>query len=607
MKAETWDLVKSTFAEAMEAPPEERAALVETLCADSREARREVQRMLACADSAVRVDDANPLNTAASSPDGSDAPRRIGRFAITDLIGRGGSGIVYRAIDTASDEVVAVKLLRLAIASEHAARRLEFEGELLATLRHDSIARVVEVGSVATEFGRLPYIAMEYVEGEPIDAYAAGRDLDDRACIELMVRVCDAVGYAHSLGIIHRDLKPANIFVTAEGDPKILDFGIARGSDGELSATSLCTQVGDVLGTPGYMSPEQCAGSAALANTRADVYSLGVILFELLARQRLFDLEGLPIHAALGVIARTHAPLIRDRRPELRGDIEAVLAKSLDRSPRRRYDTAAALAEDLRRTLDERTVAAEPVSGGYMTRRFLRRHRNVLIVSLIIIAVLSSIVVWQRGARLREAARLRVYSLAFAMHSEEAAEAVLSREQRLRAALPRAELSTFERLQLHDRLGNRLVSLYDGNPAWLAAALEHFRLAHELAPTVRGREHEQTLRALQIYCELLGMVGRADVAETLIRSELDFWDFTPERLPAQANELQKNRLLRLASTYGETLSRLGRHEEAVTYLHRVLAAQERFFADHVEHTDPEDTRTLIEVAERQWAAARGDG
>ncbi len=604
MKAETWELVKSAFAAALDAPPEEREGIVAALCAGCSEAQREVQRMLAHADASLVDDQANPFATATPASGETEPARRIGRFEIVELIGRGGSGIVYRAIDSDSGEVVALKLLRLAIASEQTARRIEFEGELLQKLRHEAIARVVEVGSVETEFGRLPYIAMEYVKGEAIDVYAAKQELSDLACIELMARICETIGYAHRLGVIHRDLKPANILISAQGDPKILDFGIARDAACGLSATSLCTQAGDILGTPGYMSPEQCSGSAALANTRADVYALGVILFELLTRERLFDLEGLPIQAALSVIARAEPPLIRDRRPQLRGEVEAVLAKALDRHPRRRYDTATALAEDLRRVLDDRTVLAEPVSGGYMTRRFLRRHRHVLLVSLVVIAVLSSIVVWQWRTQSQAAARARVYSLAFVLHSEETLQVALSQNRLLQEALSQAKLSSSERFQIHDRVGGRLVARYDGDPVWLVTATTHQQRAWELAPAALGREHEQCLRALQVYCELLAMTDRSEAAEPLIRAELEFWEFTPESLSPRAGRLRNIRLLRLASTYGEVLSRLERHDEAVAFLHQVLAGQERLFArDPETHTDIIDTRGLITFAESRRAQA----
>lgn len=593
MTPRTWELVKAAFAEASEAPPDERPAIIERLCAGKPEAAAEVRRMLAFANGEPPVQPPRPARL----------PRTIGRFEIIELIGSGATGIVYRARDARSGQPAAVKVLRLAIASHRAVRRLEYEGEVLSRLDHPGIARVFETGATDTEFGSLPYIAMELVEGEPIDAYAERHALDDPARIRLTARVCEAIGYAHRRGVIHRDVKPANILVDRAGNPKILDFGIARSISDDLRATTLLTPTGEVLGTPGYMSPEQCAGASDLADTRADVYALGVVLYELLARERLCDVRELPILAAIEVMARAEAPLIGATCPHLRGAVEAVLAKAMHHDPRRRYESAALLAEDLRRLLAGEVVSAEPVSTAFRIRRYIRHHHTPLVAACSIITALSLAlaVLWRAYAR--EEARSRVAECSLLIVTSGELATAHTRLDMLLEHLPGARLSSEHKRVMFDHVGLTFLRLGDTPQAidLYADALHEAR--HALGP-----DHQQTIRSLQIYAEALSTGGRADEAEQLCRQELERWAFTPETRSPRADQSQNNRLLRLAMTHAEALSDLGRYGEAIQYLERVLAAQRAFFGDVADsHTDIADTEALLMEARRLRQAAATEG
>lgn len=583
-----WERVKAAFAEASLAAVSAREEIIRRHCGGDEAARAEVERMLAHAGSPEAVD-----STSDPLLDDSVDARRIGPYEVVGLIGAGASSIVYRARDSASGRGLAVKVLRLAVASEKACRRLEYEGEVLAGLDHPGIARVFEIGSTQTEFGTLPYIAMELVVGKPIDVYAEEHDLNDRARIALFARVCDAMAFAHRRGVIHRDLKPANILVDPLGRVKVLDFGIARSMIGDLHATTLSTHSGDVLGTPGYMSPEQCAGQSASADTRSDVYALGVVLFELLSRERLFQVGDLPVLAALDVIRRAEPPLIGSARRELRGPIEDVIARAMRRDPRRRYEAAGALANDLRRLLRGEPVYADPVSTAFRLRRSMRRHRSVVFVSSAIITGLIVLLglFWLDRALYTRTMRDRADVLKFDIVTAGAREPAERYLTQLLEILPEARYSIEDRRALFDRVGTSFMGF---DAPEIAADMYERGLAD--TASMLGREHEQSIRSLQIYVEALAMAGHPRQAELLAAGELDYWGFWPEVLPPRADTRQHQRLLRLAMTRGEAIGRQGRQPEAVGYLSRVLMAQRTLLPlepDGAPHTDILETERLI--------------
>ncbi|QKK07617.1 MAG: serine/threonine protein kinase [Planctomycetota bacterium] len=309
MNTESWERAKHAFHAAIDAEPAQQAATIASLCGSDEDARTQATRMLAHAEP----------HRPATPPDGDHhaGPRMIGRFEVLRLVGTGATGKVYAARDPETDRTVAIKILRLNVDTESMRRRLEYEGTVLAGLDHPNIARVHETGIATTEFGTLPYIVMQYVEGTAIDTFADDHALDDRARVELVAHACAAVAHAHGRGVIHRDIKPTNIIVDRTSTPLLIDFGIASHTAALSDIDSLATQTRDLLGTPGYMSPEQRHGAANAVDTRTDVYALGIILYELLARRRMFDVAGLPLIAALETMETSPVPLLSDARPLL--------------------------------------------------------------------------------------------------------------------------------------------------------------------------------------------------------------------------------------------------------------------------------------------------
>lgn len=316
-----------------------------------------------------------------------EIPERVGPYRITGVLGEGGAGIVYRAEQTRPRRDVAVKVLRTA--SPRTRARFEREMEALGRLEHPGIARVLEGGTDA-RLGT-PYIAMELVDGRPIDAWADERHLASIERVRLLEQVCNAVGHAHRHGVVHRDLKPANVLVTTDGDVKVLDFGVARLlGDGEHE--SAVTADGLVVGTPAYMSPEQAAGDPRHVDTRCDVYGLGVLAFEVLTGRLPYDL---PPNAGTAAILQHVAagPVLRagDANRRLRGDADTILVRAMAVEPDRRYETASALASDLARWRRGEPIAARRDSMTYVLGRRLARSRNVVIAASIGLVLTSAL------------------------------------------------------------------------------------------------------------------------------------------------------------------------------------------------------------------------
>ncbi|HYP06063.1 MAG TPA: serine/threonine-protein kinase [Bryobacteraceae bacterium] len=309
---------------------------------------------------------------------------RVGVFELGRVLGRGGMGRVFEArrVDGQVDQLVAIKVFDLAVANEASRRaataRFLRERRIVASLRHPYIAALIDVGTLH----EVPYFVMEHVDGVPIDKYVEANQLGVRDCIELVLKVCEAVERAHQNLIIHRDIKPGNILVTANGTPKLLDFGIAK----ELFAPAGTQTVAAPL-TPEYASPEQFAGQSVAVAT--DVYGLGGLLYTLLTGRPPHPLRDESPANWIRLVLDTDVPSAASLRPELRGDVANILSKALHRDPERRYESARALAEDLRRFLDNRTVRATPDSLAYRIRTRVRR--NKLLTAVATLAVTSLI------------------------------------------------------------------------------------------------------------------------------------------------------------------------------------------------------------------------
>ena len=334
-------------------------------------------------------------------------PEHVGPYRIIERIGEGGMGLVYKAEQRQPvRRVVALKVIRVGMDTEEVVARFEAERQALALMNHPNVAKVYEAGM--TETGR-PFFAMEFVPGVPLTKYCDDNKLTTRQRLELFIPVCQAVQHAHQKGIIHRDLKPTNILVTlfdGKPVPKVIDFGIAKATNQQLTQKTLFTQTGALIGTPEYMSPEQAMTSGLDVDTRTDVYSLGVILFELLTGTVPFDAKALRnagLEGMARIIRETEPPKPSTRlstvleqtttsepaaaapprtrmdpktlRREIRGDLDWITLKAMEKDRTRRYESAGALADDVRRHLDSEPVLARPPSTTYRVGKFVRKHR----------------------------------------------------------------------------------------------------------------------------------------------------------------------------------------------------------------------------------------
>ncbi|MCC6660777.1 MAG: protein kinase [Phycisphaerales bacterium] len=359
------------------------------------EACAEVEALLAAHDGRGVLDQsaaeaAAPLVGPVPADPGEVLPRRLGEFTLERVLGRGGMGVVYEAHQAFPSRRVAVKLVRPEVVSASLVRRFVQEAQTLALLQHDGIARLYQAGHAT---GGAPFIVMELVEGRAITAWADERGIGDRARMDLMARVCDAVEHAHRRGVIHRDLKPGNILVDGGGQPKVLDFGVARLVQRDGSATG-ATLHGQLVGTLGYMSPEQVDGDPALIDTRSDVYALGAVLYELLAGGPPVDVSVLTL-AQAATAARDREPLpLGQVRAELRGDIETIAGRALRVDPGRRYQSAAELAADLRRYLRGEPIEARRDSAMYLLQKRIKRYRWGIGVAAAFAAGIIGVAVW---------------------------------------------------------------------------------------------------------------------------------------------------------------------------------------------------------------------
>ena len=337
--------------------------------------------------------------------------QKIGDCTIKRVIGSGGMGTVYEAIQHQPRRRVALKMMKRGIASPSALRRFKFEIQLLGRLRHPGVAQVYEAGTHDddTGGGGVPYFVMEYIpNAKTITEYAVEKKLDIRDRLALFAMVCNAVQHGHLKGIVHRDLKPGNILVDTLGQPRIIDFGVARSTDSDMAVTTLGTQVGQLIGTLQYMSPEQCESDPSDIDTRSDLYSLGVILYELLTGMPPYKVVGMAIHEAVRVV-QEHEPTklsTIDRR--LRGDIQTITLMALEKDRDRRYQSATALEEDILRYLAGDPIAARRPSTWYHLKSFAKRNSAAAAAIVITFGILAVAVVAILVFAVSEASQRRI-------------------------------------------------------------------------------------------------------------------------------------------------------------------------------------------------------
>ncbi len=371
---------ESIFDQVVRLPPADRRAALTRQCGDDGELRDFVERLI--------ESDAHRGSSAADhriyrAPAALPSPRQIGHYRIVRIIGEGGMGVVFEAEQEHPRRSVALKMLRPGLILPRSIERFEHEVRVLGQLKHPGIAQIIEAGTAdvpgpAGIAAPQPFFAMELVEGSSLIQYAGLHHLTTHKRLELLIQVCDAVHHAHQKGVIHRDLKPDNILVNDAGQPKILDFGVARAVEIDSDIRPLRTLAGQLVGTIPYMSPEQLGGRRESVDIRSDVFSLGVVAFELLTGQLPFNLSDATATEAMRVLATTTPRRAGALVHELRGDLDAILMQALAIEPDHRFGSCAEFADDLRRFLRHEPVRSHPPTMAYRMKKLVRRNRGLV-------------------------------------------------------------------------------------------------------------------------------------------------------------------------------------------------------------------------------------
>jgi serine/threonine protein kinase/tetratricopeptide (TPR) repeat protein len=563
---------EAVFFAAAALPTSERAAYLVQVCAGRDDLRQRVEQMLGAQPHVGDFLEPKPADagngTSAHMPDRllateehSDPAARIGsildgKYKLIEEIGEGGMGSVYMAQQTEPvKRAVAVKVIKAGMDSKAVLARFEAERQALAMMDHPNIAKVLDAGT--TDGGR-PFFVMELVKGQPITEFCDERKLTPRQRLELFVPVCQAIQHAHQKGVIHRDIKPSNVIVAMYDDrpvPKVIDFGVAKAAGQSLTDKTLMTGFGAVVGTPEYMSPEQANLNNMDIDTRSDVYSLGVLLYELLTGTTPVDRKSLGNAALLEILRivrdveapRPSAKLSTiDTLPSVaanrgtepvklsklvRGELDWIVMKCLEKDRSRRYETANALARDLERHLHDDVVEAQPPTAGYRLRKFARKHRTALTTATTIVLLLVAgvaVSTWQavratraerlsqaneetartNEAKAQEEARKAQASAEEAMASFGFIQSLLT-EGTIKSAVGKRSLTLREVLDNSEQLFDSLAS----QP--LAEARIHGLLAGLYIALNFGQSDEASMRHSKRALLLYGGVLGPDAPETL--------------------------------------------------------------------------------------------
>lgn len=553
-------------------------------------------------------------------------PDSIGPYRVIRELGRGGMGVVYETEQSQPRRRVAVKVVP-GLASGEQRRRLKQEAQALAMIEDPGVARIYESG-VAEVFGaRTPYIAMELVEGEQIAQWVQTHKLSVVDRIELIARVADAVQTAHSRGVIHRDLKPGNIKVISErqgpGQPKVLDFGIARLRSNDLTMQTLTSADNGPMGTLQYMSPEQFDADYAKIDARSDIYALGAVAYTLLSGTEPFNMSGLSLAAAARIVSEQDPQALGTIDRTLRGDIEIVIAKAMSRAPGRRYQTMEAFSSDLRRILNHQPIVARPPSMPYLLARFVQRN-SVLSASAAMIALLVVVgLFWiglERGRAVAESQTsaavtgflvdmLRSIEPNTAMNEEVTVREVLDNAtERLNGGELSDQPETSARLRLVIAQVYQTLGQYD-------LAIDQTLLARDTLISVHGERHIQVAQSIEQLAQIETKAGLYDRAEahfeqaSMLYADLGepnvimssdgslghvyYWTGRYDESEAFFLEVVKSfedtdptrdpRLGHALSALGSVLEYQGKLEEAIEYHRQGVEAQIAYFGP--EHTE----------------------
>ncbi|MEM7356732.1 MAG: serine/threonine-protein kinase, partial [Acidobacteriota bacterium] len=635
MTPEGWQRVERLFLRVAELDPPNRAAALEEACVGNAALRREVEILLAGEDCVDSRFDEPVFGPRESEP--TLVGQRLGPYRVREEIGRGGLGTVYRALREGDfDQEVALKVIKRGMDTDEVVRRFHAERRILARLVHPRIAHLLDGGS--TEDGR-PYFVMEYVRGERLDLHA--RQLSVKARLHLFCEVCEAVQFAHQNLIVHRDLKPSNIVVTEQG-PKLLDFGVAKVLTRDDEPVTVLTRLGASPMTPDYASPEQVQGRDV--NTATDIYSLGVVLYEMLVGERPYHLDRHDPQESLRQICEDEPVAPHKLGRDLDRDLGSVVLKALRKKPERRYGSVERMADDIRRYLEGRPVRAHQGAWSYTTGKFVRRHAVGVAMAVVLLAVgLVITVLWRQAEAARDHAEVeqrraaRVTELLVGLFdapdpNKSKGEALSAREVIERGkerALQGLDEEPEVRAQLLQALGRvyRKLGAYDEARAVLEEALRVRREVlgrrdplraeslHDLANILRLQGDWSAAASIATEAVSIQRDNASDHPLELARglTNLGFFHYQngayeaaeavlEESLAIRRENSERSQLLPTLSNLAATWKMLGRREDAIDVYQEVLAIRQELHGPL--HTDVAKSLAALATAHRDLGHLR---